>query len=120
MRRAGIAKRVTTIMRGVISPKMKLSIPTDANSSRAIQSKEASIFSNTSTSLSGSGFKKFTCRANSDRLANIYPVAVGVLEHKRAQTVVLVLDALDDAQSVPLADRVERIDVVHHHVRDVE
>lgn len=35
--------------------------------------------------------------ANSDRLAYIYAVAVGILEHEGPQTVVLVLNALDDA-----------------------
>jgi hypothetical protein len=44
----------------------------------------------------------------------------GFLEHKSPQPVFLVLNAFDDAQPLALADGVERIDVVHHHMRDVE
>src|SRR5260221_14547923 len=99
---------------------MKLSICTDSSRSRAIETTIGSKCANTSISVSGSGFCKITLTANSDRLAYIDPVAVGILEHKSAQTVVLVLNALDDAQSLLPANRVQRIDVVHHHMRDIE
>ena len=55
-----------------------------------------------------------------NNLPHIDAVAVRVFKNKGAQAIILVLQALDDAQPVALAERVQRIDIAYHHMRHVE
>lgn len=55
-----------------------------------------------------------------DHLAYIDTIPVRVLEYECSQAVVLVLKALDDPRAMSFANGVERINVIHHQVGNVE
>jgi hypothetical protein len=55
-----------------------------------------------------------------DHLAYIDTIAVRVLEYECSQAVVLVLKALDYPRPMSFANSVERINVIHHQVGNIE
>jgi len=57
---------------------------------------------------------------NLDRLSDVYAVPVSVLEDEGAQTVIFILKAFDDAQSLSLTYSMKGIDVLYHHMSHIE
>jgi hypothetical protein len=56
----------------------------------------------------------------SNRLADINAIAVWILKDKGTQAIVFVLEAFDDLQASLLHEAMQMVDVLDHHMRDIE